>query len=108
MGNHDVVMKNKKLIQIEDIRLYHYHIRNYKQWEEKILRYLDTEMPQNCGTHMLQMIEMYKSGKLRENYEQRYGENIRNFLIQEGAVSIDKSVSNFLRYKNIKKPTLQL
>lgn len=102
MGNHDIKMKhNKKRMKTSDIVLYHYHIRNYKQQEEKVKRYIDTVMPQGCGSHMLHMIELYKQNKLRENYDSYFGEEMRNFLIEEGVVSIDKSVSNFLKWKGI-------
>lgn len=102
MGNHDVKMKNhNRKMKTSDVLLYHYHIRNYKQQEEKVLRYINTEMPKNCGTHMLSMIELYKNGKLKENYEKYFGDEIRNFLIEQGVVSVDKSVSNFLKWKGI-------
>ena len=102
-GNHSIKMFRRKQLYATNIVLYHYHIKNYKEYERKILRWLDSAhlMPKGMGEHMKKMIMIYKENKLREHYNNQYGENIRNFLINEGVVSIDKSVSNFVKWKDI-------
>lgn len=97
MGNHNVDMKNKnKRLNTSDIYIYHYHIRNYKGYEEKVKRYIDTELASNIGTHMQHMIDLYKNGRLIEDYNARYGDDVKNKLLREGNVLIDKNISNFL------------
>lgn len=103
MGNHSIKMRNNKAMQSSTILLYHYHIRNYQQQKEKVLRYIDTQIPNGGGTHMLNMINLYKQGKLRESYEAQFGARIKDFLLKEGVIAIDKSVSNFLRWQGIIK-----
>jgi len=103
MGNHDIKMRNNsKRLKTSDIVLYHYHIRNYKQQEEKVKRYIDTIMPNGCGTHILNMIKLFKNKRLKNDYyDKLFGSEMREFLIKEGVVSIDKSVSNFIKWKGI-------
>lgn len=103
IGNHWVEMKNSSYVISSNINLYHYHIRNYKGYEEKIIRYLDSArlMPEGQGTHMKEYIELYKSGKLKEDYDNKYGKEMLDFLLNEGVVVIDKSVSNFLKLHNL-------
>lgn len=100
MGNHDVDMKdNKRRLHTSDIYIYHYHIGNYSAYEEKVKRYIDTELAKGIGTHMQYMIGLYKQGRLMEDYEIRYGENIKNEMISDGKVIIDKNISNFFNEK---------
>ncbi len=102
-GNHDVFMSHRKKIHSADIRLYHYHIRSYLGWEQKVARWADSVflLPENQGEHMKHMVNLYKSGKLREEFEKKYGDKMREFLMEQGVVSIDPSVRNFLKYKGI-------
>ncbi len=101
-GNHDVKIKKRVIAHTADIRLYHYHIRNYRGWEEKIKRYVDTVfMSKNQGVHMQEMITLYKEGKLRKTFDEKYGTSVLTFLEEKGVVTLDPSVSNFLKYKNI-------
>lgn len=102
-GNHSVKVYRQKQIYTTNIILYHFHIKNYYEYERKILRWIDSAhyMPQGVGEHMKRMIMLYKENKLKEQYDIQYGESIRNFLLNEGVVSIDKSVSNFIKWKGI-------
>lgn len=102
-GNHDVLMKNRVKIQSADINLYHYHIKNYKGHEGKVLRWLDAAhtIEEGGGVHVKNMIERYKQGKLKEDYEKLYNPETLDFLIQNGIVTIDPSVSNFLKSINV-------
>lgn len=103
-GNHSIIMHRKKQLCIaSNIVLYHFHIRNYKGYEEKVLRWIDSAqyMPKGQGEHMKHMIELYKQGKLRNNYDSLFGDEMRSFLLAQGVVAIDKSVANFIRWKGI-------
>lgn len=104
-GNHSVKMRNQKQFLASNVVLYHYHIRNYKEYEEKVKRWLDSAhyMPNGQGEHMKIMIKLYQQGKLRENYEAQFGTKMKDFLLKEGVIAIDKSVSNFLKWKGIIK-----
>lgn len=102
-GNHDVKMINKKKIQSADIRLYHYHIRSYQGLEQKVKRWENSIylLPQNQGMHMKHMVNIYKEGKLDYFFESKYGQKMLNFLLDNGVVSRDPSIKNFLEYKQI-------
>ena len=102
-GNHDIKMSNKVKLPFSDVTLYHFHIKNYEGYHKKVLRWIDSAyyMPEGVGEHMKRMIQLYKENKLKREYEEIYSDKMREFLIENGVVSIDKSVSNFLKYNNI-------
>lgn len=102
-GNHDVKMRPNKKFQSADIRLYHYHIRNYIGMEQKVARWFESIflLPEGQGDHMKYMVNLYKTGKLREEYDRKFGEKMRNFLIEHGVVVIDPSIRNFLVHRGI-------
>lgn len=103
MGNHCVKMFNTRDFYTNDVVLYHYHIRNYKSYTERIKRWEEAAkyMGKGIGEHTKAAIKLYREGKLKDYYDSLYGDNMRKFLIEEGVVSIDKSVSNFLKWKGI-------
>lgn len=102
-GNHYVKMTKLKQVPCSEIVLYHYHVRSYKGFEGKIKRWADSAkyMPNYQGEHIKQMIEVYNAGKLRERFDEYYGEEIRNQLINFGLVAIDNSVHNFMEWKGL-------
>lgn len=102
-GNHDVRMHFRVKCHSADIRLYHYHIRNYTGWGKKIRNWEKSIflLPDGQGEHMKNMVRIYQEGRLREEFEKLYGPEVRDFLIEQGVVTIDPSVPNFLRYKGL-------
>ncbi len=102
-GNHDVEMKCKKMIVPSDISYYHYHIKNYDEYENKTKRWVDALefTPKEMNLHLKRSLKLYNQGKLRDDYENKYGEKRRKALISQGVVSIDLSVYNFLKLKGI-------
>ncbi|MFR8206332.1 MAG: hypothetical protein ACLU99_08350 [Alphaproteobacteria bacterium] len=50
---------------------------------------------------MKHMVRLYQAGKLKDEFEQKYGSQMREYLQKHGVVSNDPSVKNFLRYKGI-------
>ncbi len=103
-GNHDVCMHHRIKHQSADIRLYHYHIRNYNGWEKKVKRWQKSIflLPDGQGDHMKHMVKLFESGQLRKEYDKKFGKKMRDFLIEQGVVSRDLSVSDFMRNKGIK------
>lgn len=98
-GNHGVKMRNKVEVFPLEIVLYHFYIRNYKGYEKKVKRWENSVflMPEGIGEDMKSIVKTYQNGELKQNYDSKYNENMRKFLIEQGVVTIDKSVSNFLQ-----------
>ena len=59
-------------------------------------------LPEDQGIHMKNMVRLYEAGKLRKEYDKKYGKKMRDFLIENGVVSRDLSVSDFMRNRGIK------
>lgn len=102
-GNHTIIIKNKVSIEAADIKLFHYHIKNYKGYENKVKRWKEAikYKPEGESEHLKKMISLYDKGDLYNDYCDTYNENMRNFLMEYGVVTRDLSVSNFLHYKGI-------
>ena len=102
-GNHYIKMKNLKQVPCAEVTLYHYHVRSYKGFEDKVKRWVDSAkyMPSYQGEHVKEMIKMYKVGKLRERFDDFYGEETKNQLINLGLIAIDNSIRDFMEYRGI-------
>lgn len=102
MGNHKVTLKKNIEVHCADIRLYHYHIRSMKEYEKKVLRYIDVMrlMPPGMGEHMRHMIDLYKRGLLNLDFEKRFLQKA-DILMENGVVGIDPSVRNFMKKEGI-------
>ena len=105
VGNHDVKMINKVSVQTPEISLYHFNTKNYNELVKKVKRNIERmkTTPFGQSMHIKKIIEEYESGKLKQDYDSKYNENMRKFLIEQGVVTIDKSVSNFLQLISDKK-----
>ena len=103
MGNHDVRMFGKKSVTCSNIVLYHLIIRSYPAQIDKLKRYKESInlISKGFGDHTRNMIKLYEEGKLKAEFDKEYGEDIKNILLKEGVLCIDKSLSNFLKYKGI-------
>lgn len=103
MGNHGVEMKHARTIHCADIRLYHYHVRNYIGYEEKIRRYADSirRMPGTTGRHMKRLLDIYERGELRQEYDGKFTGEVRDFLIRNCIATRDPSVMNFMEKAGI-------
>lgn len=102
-GNHDVKLFCQNKVQSADIRLYHYHIRNYEGLKRKIKRWSSSiyVLPKDQGMHMRILVDAYKEDRLIELFYEKYTLN-KNALIEMGVISHDPSVKNFLMFNNIK------
>lgn len=98
IGNHDIKMRYKVCVEPADIVLYHYTIRNYNESIKKVKRYKESLklIGKGFGVHMRKIIQEYESGELKKNYDKLYNENMKKFLIEQGVVTIDRSIPNFL------------
>jgi len=104
-GNHFVEMKNQKQVFCANITLYHYMIRDYKSWEAKVLRWIDSAqyLKKHQIGHIQPMIDLYKEGKLKEEYNRLYNNNIRDDKLNNGYLYIDKNISIFMKHKELTK-----
>ncbi len=98
IGNHDIKMRNKVCVEPAEITLYHYTIRNFNESIKKVERYKESLklIGEGFGVHMRKLIKQYESGELKENYDKLYNEDMRKFLMEQGVVTIDRSIPNFL------------
>ena len=58
-------------------------------------------MPGANGEHVKKMIEEFQNGTLREYYNKRYNPEKLALLLENGVVTKDYSLINFLRHFNI-------
>lgn len=102
-GNHFVEMKNLKQVPCANIILYHFHIKNYKGYEAKVLRWIDSAkyMKKHQGLHVKQMIELYQNNELKKDYDEKYNLSKRNELLNKGILYNDKNLSLYLKQKGI-------
>ena len=102
-GNHTIIIDNPVVIESADIKLFHFHIQNYKKYEAKVKRWIEPVKykPAGEGEHLKHMVALYQNGKLRDEYDRKYGTEMREFLIENGVVTRDLSVSDFMRYQGI-------
>jgi len=102
-GNHDVSIEHRIKCHAGGIRLYHYHVRNYAGYEGKVRRWRDSArlMPEGQCAHLKRMVALYEEGRLREDYDRRYGAAKLQRLIELGAVTCDPSVKNFMALEGL-------
>lgn len=95
-GNHDVNMYFKNDIESSSIVMYHYHIKNYIEYEKKAQRWLEASayLKGGMGAEIKLIVDKYNNGKLKEEYNSIYNKQMKEFLISEGVISIDKSIIN--------------
>ncbi|MDM5271270.1 glycosyltransferase family 2 protein [Sulfurovum sp. zt1-1] len=88
-GNHSaehIALLKKK--EINDIHVYHYPIRSYKQFESTVLvrkNHPKNKLNNRFGTHYRRWIQLYDEGKLEEEYN--------NFIFKHDEVSVMKKIN---------------
>ena len=101
-GNHDVIMKKKILGNCSDIVLYHYHIANYRRYEDKAKRWSRSAKELTKVENYLTNIgKLLKENKLRDFYNLYYNDDMKKLLLDKGIIQKDYSVYNFMKYKGI-------
>lgn len=70
-GNHNAKMHNKRAIVYDDITIFHYGIRTYKQFENKVLKghIALQNQGKEIGAHWREFYKAYEEGRLFEVYE---------------------------------------
>lgn len=104
-GNHHVKMQKNQESYSNSINIYHYFVRNYKHFEEKTIKGGKSHeklKDKNVGSHWRKWYELYKDGKLSEEYNNLYHFDKINDLIEMGVIAKDAAIINFLKHKNIK------
>ena len=102
-GNHLVELAHERKCHAAGIRLYHLHIRNYKGYEAKVRRWSESAklMPEGMCDHLKCMVSLYEKGELRADYERRFGEKMKQRLLELGVIAFDPSARNFMHWKGI-------
>lgn len=103
-GNHFVKMRNYNEVVPQNITLYHYHTRCYESLEakaKKAIAAIEFNHDPNWNQGWRNFVSLYQQGKLEEFYNMRFGEGLKEKLIEAGVVCTDPSVYNFLKYKQI-------
>lgn len=106
MGNHSVEMDNIKENFCPYIKVYHYIVRNYNHFEQKVLKGIEgisQIKDESKGKHWRLWYSYYKKGKLKEAYEKEFALNIIDKLFDYGVVVRDNSVANYLKYIGVLK-----
>lgn len=104
-GNHGVDIENPDMVEPANISLYHYGIRHYRHFENKVTKGYASikDHPQKSIGHEWRRWyeEFYQHGKLQEIYEENFSMQQLETLKDVGCVVNDPSVRNFMKYKNI-------
>lgn len=99
-GNHWVDMEIEKVTKKSNIVIYHYTIRGYQHYLNKIInggKALENNPDQNIGQHWRYLYRLYLDGKLSEEYERIIGANCFERLLKEGIVEQDRTVCDFMQ-----------
>lgn len=96
MGNHKVAMFPKKQANAT-IYIYHFTIRGREQFLQKMInggRELETHKGRHGGRHWRYFYELYKQGKLEEEYDRVVGNNVYDRLVTEGYICQDTTLAD--------------
>lgn len=102
-GNHDVDIDNKKTTYSYENYIYHYPVRNYKQFKNKIIQggsayEKNKELDKNMGSHWRKLYEIYKNGNFKEEYDKIIGKNLnKQKLIEENIIKPNMSLGRFYK-----------
>ncbi len=94
MGNHKVTMLCPRKREC-DIRIYHYNIRSFAEFEKKIInggKQLELHVQKNHGRHWRYFYDLYKAGRLAEEYERVVGTASLDRLTQDGRLVTDTTM----------------
>ena len=91
-GDHNVVGAGRKLEQSSTFEILHLPMRSYAAFQEKIERGTEyfaknSELAPNTGWHWRRWIDLFQSGRLREEYEKQFlRPEVAEILLEEGCV----------------------
>jgi hypothetical protein len=100
-GDHDVVGAVKKLVPSTSLEVLHLPMRSYGAFQEKIERGREyfaknPELSSRTGWHWRRWIELFESGRLREEYESQFPEASKvEALLAEGRIVPDTRLAEW-------------
>ncbi len=104
-GNHGVRIKHPDAVSPVNIRLYHYYIRNYKHFENKVVKgyaSVKDHPKKGIGSEWKAWYEKYYAqNRLIDAYNEKFSFDKLPALKNAGCVANDPSIINFMKYKNI-------
>lgn len=99
-GNHWVDMEIEKVTKKSNIAIYHYTIRGYQYYLNKVInggKALENNPNQSFGQHWRYLYRLYLDGKLPEEYERIIGANCFERLLKEGIIEKDRTLCDFMQ-----------
>ena len=99
MGNHKVTMFPRHTLWSKDIVIYHFTIRGRQQFIHKMVqggRELEKNNSKHVGRHWRYFYELYKQGKLNEEYDRVIGLQAYDRLKADGYIKDCQSIDQVL------------
>lgn len=103
MGNHKVAMF-PRWKQPSTIRIYHFNFRGREQFLRKMInggKELETHSNNHGGRHWKYFYQLYKDGKLNEEYDRTVGTRAYDELRRRGYIYDDPTLANFFKRKGL-------
>ncbi len=97
-GNHKVAMFPKRKRTCDDICIYHYNIRGESHFLRKMVdggKALEQNPSKHGGRHWRYFYELYKEGRLKEEYKRVIGETSYGCLLHDGYIVEDNTMKTF-------------
>lgn len=94
MGNHKVTMFPKRAADC-DIRVYHYNVRGKAHFMAKMInggRQLEQHKSKHGGRHWRYFYQLYKEGRLEEEYRKVIGQDSLKALCADGHIVEDNAI----------------
>ena len=103
MGNHKVAMLPRTIAQ-GPIRIYHYSVGTRQVFIDKMVqggRELEAHSSKHGGLHWRYFYELWKQGRLSDEYDRVIGITDRERLIAEGHLVEDSTICDYFRNHNL-------
>lgn len=104
MGNHKVAMLPRTIVQ-GPIRIYHYSVGTRQVFIDKMVqggRELEKHSSKHGGRHWRYFYELWKQGRLSEEYDRVIGLNHREQLIADGLLVEDTTIRDYFLKHNLR------
>lgn len=111
-GDHNVVGAARELRENSELEILHLPMRGYAAFQEKIERGIDyfrknPELHPNTGWHWRRWIELFQTGRLREEYEKQFPEaSHAEALRREGRVVQERRLADWWTNDAARQPYL--
>lgn len=104
MGNHKVAML-PRWKSASDIRIYHYNFRGREQFLRKMInggKEMETHKSNHGARHWKYFYQLYKDGKLNEEYDRTIGTASYDELRRRGYIYDDPTIAGFFAKNGLK------